>query len=91
MTMVLDNAAVLLESPVPNDNFRSDDVGYTCPMPIPRPRRRARRSASLEIWESEKTRPAYSQVSGEMSTSLDECFDGYIGRCMEHPYLPVAE
>ncbi|MGO9234413.1 MAG: phenylacetate--CoA ligase family protein [Methylocella sp.] len=47
--------------------------------------------ALLEFWESEHTRPAYSAVSGEMTTNLGDSFDNYIGRCMEHPFLPQTE
>jgi hypothetical protein len=36
--------------------------------------------ALLEFWESEHTRLAYSAVSREMTTSLSDSFDNYIGR-----------
>ncbi|MGO9134827.1 MAG: phenylacetate--CoA ligase family protein [Methylovirgula sp.] len=45
----------------------------------------------IEIWESEHTRPPYFSVSGEMTTSLNEAFDAYIGPCMQHPFLPQAQ
>jgi phenylacetate-CoA ligase len=45
----------------------------------------------LEIWESEHTRPAYFSISGEMTTSLHDAFDNYIGPCMQHPFLPQAQ
>jgi phenylacetate-CoA ligase len=45
----------------------------------------------LEIWESEHTRPAYFSISGEMTTSLSDSFDAYIGPCMQHPFLPQAQ
>ncbi len=48
-------------------------------------------SDPLEIWESEHTRPAYFSVSGEMTTSLSDSFDHYIGTCMQHPFLPQAQ
>jgi phenylacetate-CoA ligase len=48
-------------------------------------------AAPLEIWESEHTRPAYFQISGEMTTSLRDSFDQYIGPCMQHPFLPQAQ
>lgn len=48
------------------------------------------RPQSLEIWESEATRPAYFKISGEMKQSLSESLDRYIGPCMEHPFLPEA-
>lgn len=45
----------------------------------------------IEIWESEHTRPPYFSVSGEMTTSLSESFEAYIGPCMQHPFLPQAQ
>ncbi len=48
-------------------------------------------SGPIEIWESEHTRPPYFSVSGEMTTSLNEAFDAYIGPCMQHSFLPQAQ
>jgi phenylacetate-CoA ligase len=45
----------------------------------------------LEFWESEHTRPAYSGVSTETNRNLNAALDGYLGPCMEHPFLPATK
>ena len=86
MTQVLDDVRGSFDSSLPLDDVMYDDAPPPAAAPSP-----SIRSSSLEIWESEHTRPEYSPVSGEMTQSLGDSLDGYIGRCMEHPFLPVAK
>jgi len=50
--------------------------------------------ASLEFWESEQTRPVYTSSGSTSDTTtkvLEKALDGYLTKCMEHPFLPKAE
>jgi phenylacetate-CoA ligase len=84
MRQALNDVGVCLDSREKAEDALAVPFGEaTTPFKLPRP-------FSLEIWESEATRPAYFKISGEMTQGLSESFDGYIGPCMEHPFLPVA-
>jgi phenylacetate-CoA ligase len=44
----------------------------------------------LQFWEAEHTRPDFEQ-GGDSNAELVAATENYLGRCLAHPYLPVAE
>jgi len=44
----------------------------------------------LQFWESEHTRPDF-EPGGDAAPGLVAATENYLGECMRHPYLPVAE
>ncbi len=43
-----------------------------------------------QFWETEHTRPDF-QLSDDAAPELVAATANYLGECMRHPYLPVAE
>ena len=87
MTMSLDK---LGSDYAPYEECQTTDI-YDDSANTASPAAATRDCGPIEIWESEHTRPPYFAASGEMTTSLSDAFDQYIGPCMQHPFLPQAK